>query len=343
MYGVAYDVTEMKQSERALRASQSNMQAIFENTSEGFILTGLDCCVKAFNHKAAAILRGNTGLSISEGMDIRTFIHRSREGNYTNAEEEIKAGKVLHYQYQFPQRSPTAKWFAFTVGPVYHAGSVDGFIITASDITERMAYELRLVESEKRYSELFHLSPIPQWVYDQESKKFLDVNKAALAHYGYKKTEFLAMTIEAIRPEEDLPLLAETIEKNKKRRNPAIHQSFRHRKKNGEIIQVEIQSSKMIYNGKKAKIIVARDVTEKHNYIKAIEDQNQKLTEISWMQSHVIRAPLARLMGLMTLIESVHHDPEEIRLIVNYLRISADELDDVIKNITEKTMIGKAS
>ncbi|MBW4891739.1 response regulator [Mucilaginibacter sp. HMF5004] len=75
-------------------------------------------------------------------------------------------------------------------------------------------------------------------------------------------------------------------------------------------------------------------------HIKAIEEQNQKMREISWMQSHVIRAPLARMMGLMYLIKA---NTDEMEQVVDYLFQSANELDDVIKSITaiSKTSIGK--
>ncbi|MDT3401798.1 PAS domain S-box protein [Mucilaginibacter terrae] len=80
-----------------------------------------------------------------------------------------------------------------------------------------------------------------------------------------------------------------------------------------------------------------KNVTERVNYVKAIEAKNKKLTEISWMQSHVIRAPLSRIMGLVQLVQSVGFKDEESGEILNYLIESAHELDNVIKNITDKT------
>jgi PAS domain S-box-containing protein len=80
-----------------------------------------------------------------------------------------------------------------------------------------------------------------------------------------------------------------------------------------------------------------RDITERLNYIKAIEEQNENLKEISWLQSHVIRAPLARIMGLIQLITDSKQDVEEKQNALNYLLTSAHELDDVIRTITDKT------
>ncbi|HTD41700.1 MAG TPA: PAS domain S-box protein [Mucilaginibacter sp.] len=80
-----------------------------------------------------------------------------------------------------------------------------------------------------------------------------------------------------------------------------------------------------------------KDITERLSYVKAIEEQNENLKEISWLQSHVIRAPLARIMGLIHLIKDANEDPAEKQNALNYLLSSADELDEVIRTITDKT------
>ncbi|HEY9195584.1 MAG TPA: PAS domain S-box protein, partial [Mucilaginibacter sp.] len=82
-----------------------------------------------------------------------------------------------------------------------------------------------------------------------------------------------------------------------------------------------------------------KDVTDRVNYVKAIEEQNTRLTEISWLQSHVIRAPLSRIMGLVQLVKAVDLKNSENQQIFEYLQSSADELDGVIKDIIAKTDI----
>ncbi|WP_211339695.1 PAS domain S-box protein [Mucilaginibacter gracilis] len=65
-----------------------------------------------------------------------------------------------------------------------------------------------------------------------------------------------------------------------------------------------------------------------------LQDQNEKIREISWIQSHVIRSPLARILGLIPLISEKYNDGE---VMITYLQQSANELDDVIKSITDKS------
>jgi PAS domain-containing protein len=82
-----------------------------------------------------------------------------------------------------------------------------------------------------------------------------------------------------------------------------------------------------------------KDITESLNYIKAIEEQNENLREISWLQSHVIRAPLARIMGLVQLVKDPNQNADEKRKTLEYLLLSANELDEVIRTITDKTVM----
>jgi len=91
------------------------------------------------------------------------------------------------------------------------------------------------------------------------------------------------------------------------------------------------------FPSEKGLAVYFKDITERLTYIKAIEEQNENLKEISWLQSHVIRAPLARIMGLIQLINDPDQDMVEKKNTLNYLLTSAHELDEVIRTITDKT------
>ncbi|MHB8209356.1 PAS domain S-box protein [Mucilaginibacter sp.] len=208
--------------------------------------------------------------------------------------------------------------------------------------SERKKIAAALEESEKKYSEMFHLSPLPIFVFELETLAFLDVNDAFLKHYGYTKDELFLMDMNGIRPPEEpeeIPAFeADHLQDNPNKRSEQLG-VYRHRKKNGEVIQVDILSNFIRYKGKNAKVTIAADVTERLNYIKAIETQNEKLREISWIQSHVVRAPLARIMGLIPLVKDLQEDNDLRDQMFEYLISSANELDEMIKSITDKTRI----
>ncbi|ERM80669.1 hypothetical protein P872_12450 [Rhodonellum psychrophilum GCM71 = DSM 17998] len=203
---------------------------------------------------------------------------------------------------------------------------------------ERNAASQRIYDSEKRYKELFHLSPIPMWVYEMGNLGFLDVNQAAIKHYGYSKEEFLSMTIRDIRQKEENNFLDNAIETSTSDGEINHLGIFRHLKKNQEIIDVEISSNILDFNGLKAKLVLANDVTQRRRYIEAIEEQNVKLKEISWIQSHVVRAPLARMMGLINMLtEDDDFSDSEKKIFINHIIESGHELDKIIRNISNKT------
>ncbi|WP_114748303.1 response regulator [Pleomorphovibrio marinus] len=195
----------------------------------------------------------------------------------------------------------------------------------------------QLLESEKRYKELFHLSPQPMFLHCLEANKILDVNEAAIQHYGYTKEEFLIMTMDELNPRESDVVLKPTYpHKNGEERPFPLDKIYQHRKKNGEVIQVDLKGNHIEYLGKSAKIVLATDITDRMRYVKAIEDQNNKLQEIAWTQSHIVRAPLSRLMGLVQSLEDLEKElgAKEVK---NLIIKSAKELDQVIRKIVSKT------
>lgn len=205
---------------------------------------------------------------------------------------------------------------------------------------ERKKHLLALQESERRYSDLFHLSPIPMWVFSEPTLYFLDVNRAAIESYGYSKEEFLKMKITEIRKSDQIPKLIEAVESSMGSYESRELGVFEHRKKNKELIQVEIKSTGLVYNGEPARLVLANDITERMQYIDAIEGQNQTLRDIAWTQSHVVRGPVARILGLVEILQEYNHehlDKDTLKLLA-LMKQSVSELDVVIKDIVDKTI-----
>ena len=112
----------------------------------------------------------------------------------------------------------------------------------------------------------------------------------------------------------------------------------KHQKKNGDIIIVNINAHVMDYNGRKSILVLIDDVTEKMKYLQSIEQQNEILKEIAWMQSHVVRAPLARIMGFVDLINASSKIEDKIEMLP-FILDSAKELDIIVKEIVNKSVL----
>ncbi len=124
-----------------------------------------------------------------------------------------------------------------------------------------------LLKSEKKYRYLFEQNPMAVWVVDQSSFKFLDVNEAAIKHYGYSREEFLSMTALDIRPEEEKKRFLEL--RRSKTSGPYNSGIWKHIKKDGTIIYSEVIAHDIFFEDKKARLVLSNDVTEK---VKAEEE-----------------------------------------------------------------------
>ena len=116
------------------------------------------------------------------------------------------------------------------------------------------------------------------WVYDVETLEFLAVNDAAIEHYGYSLDEFLEMTIADIRPAEDVPELMRNISNvGKGLDNAGI---WRHRKKDGSFIDVEITSHEILFSGRRSEVVLANDVTIRNRVDAALREAERKFRNI---------------------------------------------------------------
>lgn len=179
------------------------------------------------------------------------------------------------------------------------------------------------------------------WVFEIETFKFMSVNESAIRHYGYSKAEFLNMTILELRPEAEVAIFLDAFHKMDTHIGAISSGKFKHKKKDGTIIDMDTRGYIMEFEGKLSKHIVANDVTEISSYITAIEKQNNTLKEIAWIQSHKIRAPLAKIMGFVNLLHSDICSDSEKKELLGYLKQSSTELDSVLKDITEISQEGK--
>lgn len=202
---------------------------------------------------------------------------------------------------------------------------------------ERRKNIAKLEESEKRYSDLFYLNPQPMYLFDYETMKFLRVNDAMLNQYGYSIKEFLDMTLYDIRPDEEISAFKKVYKHFEHHDTLVTTDEYLHRKKNGDTFFVEISCNIIYMDGKKCGLAIAVDITERLQHMKAIEERNQRLQDIAFTQSHIVRAPLANMMGILYLIRDFDLKTEEGEELLQHFITCGLELDKNIKEIVLKS------
>ena len=178
------------------------------------------------------------------------------------------------FRHQFLARSAAGedRWLDLIVSPIRDRfEETVAFRGLARDITDRKQFEEALRDSEERYRLLFETTPQPIWVYNEDTFKFVAVNEAATRIYGYSREDFMSMTLNDLRPQEDIPTLL--IKSQIGPDELVISSPWRHQTRERKIIYVEMSSHPVVFDGKNSKLVIVNDVTEK----KLLDEKQQKL------------------------------------------------------------------
>lgn len=256
------DLTAERAAQRRLATVEQRFRATFEQAAVGMSHTAIDGRLLEVNRKLCEIvgysraeLLARTWQDITHADDLQADLHRVRR---------LLAGEFSSYtlEKRYLRRDGGSVWIDLTVTLVRSAdGTPEYFVSVVEDISARRRADEALRASEARYRLLFSRNPQPMYVYDLETLRFLAVNEAAVAHYGYSADEFLGMTIKDIRPPEDVPELLQRVGRSA----DGLGRSgiWRHRLKDGRLIQAEISTYTISIDGRPARLVLATDVTQR--------------------------------------------------------------------------------
>ena len=198
----------------------------------------------------------------------------------------------------------------------------------------RSNYINQIREEKLNYENLFHFNPQPTWLLDARSLRILNANKAAQKKYGYTLEAFLEMAFDELHPEAENKPLKECLISE---RSNTDEKTFTHFLNDGKEIKVDLHCREINRNGRSSYIVQINDVSKTMEHISTIEVQNSKLKNIAWTQSHLVRAPLSRILGVINMLEDRPESLDEVWFWLKQLKVSTEEMDGIVKKIVSET------
>lgn len=272
------DITDQMLFEERLKNSEDKYRSIFENVQDLYYVASLDGILLEVSPSVEMITRGKYRREDFIGQTIKDLFINIKErevlrntlfeqGSISDFEISVqfKDGEVI------PCTVSAKIWLDQYGKPQKIIGSI-------RDITNRKQSEEALRQSEESYRNMFENNPQPMFIYDLESLCFVRVNNAAIQFYGYSEDEFLSMTVFDIRPAEDFIRFAQHNSKNNPQYN--VSGEWRHIKKNGETVNVNIISHALIFDNRPARHVLINDVTERYKVEEKLLKSEEKFRVI---------------------------------------------------------------
>jgi len=257
------DITQLARARQALEENEAKLRLLYQKSVDPiFIFDGvnyIDC-----NESAVFIMGCKSKDELLKYHPLEISPHFQANGELSREKgtriiEQAKREGSSRFEWLHRRVDGREFWVEVSLTTISFGETRPLMYVVWRDITERRKTEKELKDSEERYRNMFDNVPFPTFVYDFETLKIVDVNTFAVRSYGYSREELLGMTLKDLKPDEDVPSLLAHLSKP----DPSQERvPWRHRKKDGSIVDVEITGHALQFPGKNYRIFLANDVTE---------------------------------------------------------------------------------
>ena len=284
---------EIADANRRLQAANQQLHSLIASSPAAIFDLDRRGHVRSIWNRAAEQV---TGVPASEAIGRPVPMQHDPHGSPGGLRRRIFAGETVHGE-QISRRMLDGRIVHFNASgaPIRNAdGEIETALIIVVDITEQVRAQEARAASERTYRMLFDLHPAPMWVFDAKDLRVLAVNDSAVAAYGYSREEFLQLTIDRLRPEEEVPRLLQHMRGiDALPRNSGL---WRHRRKDGSLIDVQVDGHPLEFNGRRARLIMATDVTERVKAERALHESEAQLKTLNLELEDRIHARTAELL-----------------------------------------------
>ncbi len=333
------DITAMVKAEEKLLHSEKRFKALVQEGSD--LISIVDCSFNyIYNSPASKYVFGLEPDKL-KGTNFRDYIHTEDRDKIDEGISQLKDRKRVQLpSYRIKNSKGEWRWIETIITNLDNEPAVGGIVMNSRDITEFIEQERKVIQSLDRYDIVSKATSDIITDYDIE-KDEVTVNDAASKMLGFSKEEIGkrgAWWDDKIHPDdfEQVKSLA-----RKMREDGVRHLSteYRFRCANGSYKHILDRSYLLTDENNVPKRVIGsmQDITESKLHLIATENHNKRLKEIAWTQSHVVRAPLANVLGLVDLLMNYRNDLDNAEEVLINISKSANELDKIIRQVALET------
>lgn len=284
------DISEQKRTEKELKAAHEQLSSILNTLPANIALLDEKGIIVDINEAWKNFTPGNGLIHKDYGIGtdylaVALTVHEPDAKDGKAVVEGILgvlSGRLKNYTFEYSHEvKGNKKWFRLIVTPLLQKEKA-GAVLMHIDITEQKISEDELRLSEQKYKLLFESNPMPMWMRAVDSMQVIDVNKAACNAYGYTKKEFMQLHHGDLRHPDEMESFMSEFQLEMP--HPVNRGIWKHKKKDGTYIDVEIYAQDILYNNQKVRLILAKDVTEQ---LKAEEQLKNSYQEIRRLASYL--------------------------------------------------------
>ena len=284
------DVTEKVRAEKINEQQKVQLDTALENMRQGLLMCNASGHVILTNQKYLKMY-GLSPNAVTPDWTLRDVLYQRKvAGTLAGDPDEYLAKRINHGKIETKVvQIPDGRTISVTNAPVPGGG----WVSTHEDISEG-------IRREESFRLLFECNPVPMWVVDRESLRFLSINDAAITHYGYSREQFMAMTVLDLRPAEDREHVVQSLQTESN--YGLVKNILRHLKADGTIIEVSAYSQALVYTGHNARLVAIHDITQ----AKHAEDELRR-TKI-FLDTIIEHIPLPIIVKDVAGLETNLHD-----------------------------------
>lgn len=331
IYGSFQDIHDKKITEIALKESFEEKNEILESIGDGFFAIDEHWNVLYWNKQAEIILQ-----TTKEDIIGKNLWEVFNDAQETNSFKQYKLALESKQKISFEDYyEPLNKWFEVAAYP-----TEKGLAVYFKDVSIRKTAEAAIQEMNERFEKVTQATNDAIWDWNIIENK---------VYWGIGYNKLFGIELEGLNPDFDMwkskihpndfdrvTISLQEVLDNQESTNWQCEYRFL---KVDNTYSYVIDRAFVIRNTEKKPIRMVgalTDVTEKLLHTKALEAQNNMFREIAWTQSHVVRAPLARILGIVDLMKKETLKENEYPEFLNYVFDSANELDTIVKDIVNK-------